>query len=154
MTDKAYVLAILKTYGRTAAEDLQNRAERMTATELNAEDYLIPGFRAACERANMLDRKVGFVCRSTAGRVVRLLQPYDSTIYPQEPEELAAHWGFAWSTDPVKARPFIAVSTSPYATGHCCTYDGRVWRSGQDGNIWAPGTPGVSWEDLGPAEPE
>ena len=43
----------------------------------------------------MLERKAGFVCRSTAGRVVRLLQPYDSTIYnTQEPEELEAQWGF------------------------------------------------------------
>ena len=98
---------------------------------------------------NMLERKAGFVCRSTAGRVVRLLQPYDSTIYTDEPEELPAQWGFAWSTDPAKALPFIAVSTSPYMTGDCCTYDGHVWRSGQDNNVWEPGSVGVKWEDLG-----
>ena len=32
----------------------------------------------------------GFVCKSSAGRVVRLLQPYDSNIYTGEPEELPA----------------------------------------------------------------
>ena len=66
-----------------------------------------------------------------------------------EPEDLPAQWGFAWSTDPDKALPFIAVSTSPYMTGDCCTYEGHVWRSGQDGNVWEPGSVGVKWEDLG-----
>ena len=85
--------------------------------------------------------------------MVRLLQPYDSTIYTQEPEELPAQWGFVWSTDPAYALPFIAMSTSPYNTGACCTHEGHVWRSGQDGNVWAPGSVGVNWEDLGEVAP-
>ena len=113
----------------------------------------------------MLEREAGFVCRSTAGRVVRLLQPYDSTIYTQEPEELPAQWGFAWSTDPAKALPFLALAESPYNTEYCCTYpvneegepdpDGtatHAFRSGQDGNVWAPGTVNIKWEDLGAVE--
>ena len=68
-----------------------------------AEEY-IPDFQAARTAKNMLERKAGqkdgFVCWSSAGRVVRLLQVYDSEIYPQEPEELPAQWGFVWSTDP------------------------------------------------------
>lgn len=153
MTDKEYVLTMMQTYGKAAAADLQGRAADMTGTEINAEDYLIPSFVEAVARVNMLERPAGqrdgFVCRSSAGRVVRLLQVYDSTVYTQEPEELAAQWGFVWSQDPAKARPFIALSTSPYATGDCCTHAGHVWRSGQDGNVWEPGTTGVKWEDLG-----
>ena len=107
---------------------------------------------------NMLERKAGqqdgFVCRSTAGRVVRLTQNYDSNTYPQEPEELPAQWRFVWSTDPTKALPFIELATSPYNIGDCCTYDGHVWRSGQDNNTWAPGTVGVKWDDLGKLEIE
>ena len=34
-------------------------------------------------------------------------------------------------------------------TGDCCTYDGHVWRSGQDNNVWEPRSVGVKWEDLG-----
>ena len=34
-------------------------------------------------------------------------------------------------------------------TGDCCTYDGHVWRSGQDNNVWEPGSVGVKWEKLG-----
>ena len=70
----------------------------------------------------------------------------------QEPEDLPAQWGFQWSTDPKKALPFIALSTSPYAKDDCCTHDGHVWRSGQDNNVWAPGTAGAKWNDLGEIE--
>ena len=149
MTDKDLVLDTMRRYGKAAARAVQEQADSLTGTELNGEADYIPDFAAARERMNMLERPVGFVCKSTAGRVVKLLQVYDSTVYTQEPEELSAQWGFVWSTDPAHALPFIALSTSPYNTGDCCTHEGRVWRSGQDGNVWAPGTVGVSWEDLG-----
>lgn len=146
MTDKEYVLETMKRSGKLAAQAVQEKADTMTGTELNAEDSYIPSFQAAKARKNMLERPVGFVCKSSAGRVVKLLQPYDSNTFPAEPEELPAQWGFVWSTDPAKARPFIALSTSPYNRGECCSHEGQVWRSGQDGNVWAPGTPGVAWE--------
>ena len=149
MTDRELVLDTMRRYGKTAARAVQDKSSDMTGTELNGEADYIPAFAAACERMNMLERPVGFVCKSTAGRVVKLLQVYDSTVYTQEPEELSAQWGFVWSTDPAHALPFLALSTSPYNRGDCCTHEGRVWRSGQDGNVWAPGTVGVSWEDLG-----
>ena len=149
MTDKEFVLQTMKEAGLARAQTLQAQAPDMTGTELYAAEDFIPDFQAACALKNMLERTAGFVCRSSAGRVVKLLQPYDSSIYTQEPEELPAQWGFQWSTDPVKALPFVAMSTSPYMTGDCCTYEGHVWRSGQDNNVWAPGTVNVKWEDLG-----
>ena len=148
MTSKERVLERERQRGRAAAREVQSKAPDMNGTELYAVDDRIPDFKAACAKMNMLDRLPGFVCKSSAGRVVRLLQRYDSTIYTQEPEELPAQWGFVWSTDPAKALPFIALSTSPYNTGDCCTHDGKTWRSGQDGNVWAPGTIGVKWEEV------
>lgn len=144
--------AIMYEEGRRQALEIQERSSGMTGTELNAADDRIPRFAEAVKLKNMLDRPVGFVCKSTAGRVVRLLQNYDSSIFTGEPEELPAQFGFVWSDDPAKARPFVAISTSPYMTGNCCTYDGHVWRSGQDGNTWAPGTINIKWEDLGAIE--
>lgn len=132
--------------GRADAIDLQERAPEMSGTELNAEDEKIPSFTAAVANANMLTRSPGFVCRSTAGRVVKLLQVYDSTIYTQEPEDIPAQWGFQWSTDPEKALPFIALSTSPYMTGDCCTEDGKTYRSKIDNNVWAPSAYAQGWE--------
>lgn len=131
--------------GRRDALDLQERSKAMTGTEINAEDDKIPSFRESVKVMNMLNRPVGFVCRSSAGRVVKLLQPYDSSIFTQEPEELTAQFGFVWSHDPAKARPFVALSTSPYNTGDCCSEEGRVFRSAMDGNVWAPSAYPAGW---------
>lgn len=156
MTDMEYVLDTMRRFGKVAAQSLQDRSSTMDGTQLYAEEEYIPSFVAAVAKQNMLTRKAGetdgFICKSSAGRVVRLIQNYDSETYTQEPEELPAQWRFVWSKDPQKALPFISLATSPYATGDCCTYEGHVWRSGQDVNTWAPGTVGVSWEDLGPVK--
>lgn len=146
MTNREYVLETLKRSGKLAAQAVQERAGEMTGTELNAEAAYIPTFAAACRNANMLNRPVGFVCRSAAGRVVRLLQVYDSSIYTQEPEELPAQWGFVWSRNPAHALPFVALSTSPYSTGDCCTEDGTVYRSVIDNNVWKPSEYPQGWE--------
>ena len=143
--------------GKADAADLQGRSSTMTGTQLYAEEEKIPDFQAAKAVMNMLQRPVGFVCKSTAGRVVKLLQVYDSNTYPQEPEELAAQWGFVWSKDPRKALPFIALSTSPYGKGECCTEGGKVYRSTIDNNVWAPSAYPQGWEEVsiddGPIEP-
>ena len=153
MTDKEFVLNTMQQAGLNQAQALQARAPEMTGTELYAQEDYIPDFQAA---KNMLERPAGqengFVCRSTAGRVVRLIQAYDSNTYPQEPEELPAQWRFVWSTDPAKALPFVALSTSPYATGDCCTESGHVWRSKIDNNVWAPSGYPQGWTDLGTVE--
>ncbi len=146
MTERELILDTMRRMGKTIATAVQEKAEGMTGTELNAEDSYIPGFRAACAKMNMLERPVGFVCKSTAGRVVKLLQPYDSTVYTQEPEELPAQYGFVWSTDPEKALPFVALSTSPYNKGECCTDEGKTYRSKMDGNVWKPSDYPDGWE--------
>lgn len=146
MTNKELVLDTLRRAGKTAALALQEHSAEMTGTELNAESMYIPSFVAASAKMNMLERPVGFVCKSSAGRVVRLLQSYDSTIYTAEPEELPAQWGFVWSTDPAKALPFIALSTSPYMIGECCTEGGVTYRSKLDNNVWRPSEYPAGWE--------
>ena len=64
------MMETIKHMARLAAQTVQEQAETMTGTELNAEDRFIPDFQTACEKENMLNRPVGFVCKSTAGRVV------------------------------------------------------------------------------------
>lgn len=145
-------LEAMKAKGLADAADLQERSPSMDGTALYAEEDKIPDFAEAVKVKNMLERKAGqkdgFVCRSTAGRVVRLLQVYDSEIYLQEPEELPAQWGFVWSTDPDKALPFLSLSTSPYAKGDCCTAGGKTWRSKIDTNTWSPETNPEFWEEV------
>ena len=150
MTDREFVLDAMRKSGKAVAESLQTDAANMTGTELYAAEDYIPDFAAAVAKKNMLERKAGmtdgFVCRSSAGRVVRLIQNYDSSIYTQEPEDLPAQWGFMWSMDPEKALPFIAISTSPYMTADCCTENDTVYRSTIDNNVWAPSAYPQGWE--------
>ena len=146
MTNKDIVLEVLKRYAVDRAVDIQNVAAEMTGTELYANEAFIPDFAAACALKNMLDRTAGFVCKSPSGRVVRLIQPYDSTIYTEDPEQLIAQWGFVWSNDPAKALPFIALATSPYMKDNCCTENGNIYRSKGDNNVHAPSEWPQGWE--------
>ena len=145
-TNKELVLETMKRSGLLIAKSVQEKAPNMTGTELNEESDYIPSFVSACLKKNMLERPVGFVCKSSAGRVVKLLQVYDSTIYTAEPEELPAQWGFVWSDNPAHALPFVALSTSPYMKGNCCTQDGQIYRSLIDNNVYSPKEYAAGWE--------
>lgn len=146
MTNKELVLDTMKRSGKLVAQSVQTRSSEMTGTELNAEFNYIPDFTTACKKMNMLNRPVGFVCKSSAGRIVKLLQVYDSNVYTNEPEELPAQWGFVWSDNPEHAKPFVAISTSPYMRGNCCTENGITYRSTIDNNVYAPSAYPNGWE--------
>ena len=141
MTSREYVLDMMQRVALAAAQSLQSRATELTGTEVYAEQSLqsraagLTGTEVYAEQSAVpdfdpekqyLNYKAGFVCRSPSGRMVRLLQPYDSTVYTQTPEELPAQWGFYWSQNPEDALPFVSMSTSPYMTGDCCTENGVV----------------------------
>lgn len=140
------MIETIKHMAKLAAQAVQDKSSTMTGTELNAEDKFIPDFQTAKARMNMLERKAGFVCKSSAGRVVKLLQPYDSDIYTGEPEELPAQWGFVWSDDPAKTKDFISLSTSPFMKGNCCLWEGVAYRSTIDNNVWSPADYPDGWE--------
>jgi len=161
MTDKQFTLDIMRSYGKQRAQEVQDASATASGTELNAQDGYIPDFQAAKAKMNMLDRHAGltdgFVCKSSEGRVVRLLQKYDSTVYAGEPETLPAQWGFVWSQDPAKAKPFIAISTSPYMTGDCCSVETtddtgnastRVFRSKIENNVYSPFDYPDGWDEI------
>lgn len=148
MTSRERVLKREYDRGRLAAMEVQERSPDMNGTELYAVDDRIPQFKEAVKKQNMLTRKVGFVCKSSAGRVVRLIQPYDSGVYTAEPEELPAQYGFVWSDDPAKALPFVAIATSPYMRGNCCTENDVIYRSKIDNNVHAPSAYPDGWEEV------
>ena len=146
-------MGVMRSQGRADAQDIQTRSPDMDGTALYAEEQKIPDFQAAKAKANMSTRKAGekdgFVCRSSSGRVVRLIQTYDSDTYPAEPEELPAQWRFVWSKNPVDALPFVELATSPYAIGDCCLNNaGEPRRSTIDNNTWSPDTNPEYWEDA------
>lgn len=140
---------IMKAQGQADALELQAKAPEMSGTEINADSGKLPLFSNAVKVKNMLDRPIGFVCVSDAGRAVKLLQPYDSNTFTQQPEDLSAQWGFYWSTDPKKARPFVAISTSPYNIDDCCTEGTGVYASTINGNVFAPSDYPAGWRYVG-----
>lgn len=150
MTNKDYVIDAMYARGRELALGVQKEASTLTGTELNDKDDYIPLFTESIKIKNMLNREVGFVCRSSAGRVVKLLQVYNSDIYTNEPEELPAQWGFVWSQNPEKAKPFIALSTSPYNKGDCCVdiNDNYIYKSLIDNNVFSPTDYPAGWEKI------
>lgn len=139
---------MFKILGKLIAEETQKKFSTIDSKEIPSYQSVCPSFEAAKEKLNMLNRPAGFVCISPDGRVVKLLQPYDSNIYPQNPEELPAQWGFLWSKDPEYAQPFIALSTSPYSKDDCCEFEGRVYRSTMDNNVWSPADYAQGWEEV------
>lgn len=150
MTNKELVLEAMRRQGKMIALLVQNNSSTMSGTEINSESDYIPNFVVARAKQNMLTRKAGqtdgFICKSSEGRIVRLLQPYDSDIYTGEPETLPAQWGFVWSNNPEHARPFVALSTSPYMKGNCCSENGIIYCSKIDNNVHAPSAYPQGWE--------
>lgn len=152
MTSRERVLKREYDRGRLAAQAVQEASPAMTGTELNAADDRIPRFSEAVKHKNMLDRRAGqedgFVCLSSAGRVVRLIQNYDSDVFTGEPEDLRAQFRFVWSQDPAKAKPFLSSSTSYYNKGDCClNAAGEPRRSKIDVNTFDPDANPQFWED-------
>ena len=89
MMNKTLVLEILRKYGNDVAKQLQKDAHDMTGTELYESDMFIPEFNPERQYLNF---PIGYVCKSAEGRLVKLIQPYDSTIFTSQPEELPAQW--------------------------------------------------------------
>lgn len=141
---------LLYEKGRDDALNFQTRAVDMPSAEMYKEEDKIPLWSEAVKVMNMLDRHAGisdgFVSKSPSGAIVRLLQNYDSDVYTQEPEELVAQYGFKWSTDPARAKPFISSSTSPYGVGECCIENDIVHRSKINNNVFAPSAYPQGWE--------
>lgn len=146
MTSKELVLETMKKYGITIAQDLQTDSDTMTGTEIIANDGFIPMFSTD---TNILGRPAGYLCQTEAGNTCKLLTPYDSDIYTGQPEEYPPMWGFKYSTDPDKAKDFLALSTSPYMVGDCAIgLDGVTYRSTIDNNVWEPSENTQYWEGV------
>ena len=155
-------LEAMRAKGAADAADFQQRSAEMDGTAMYAEEEKIPDFAEAVKVKNMNQRPWGqtngFVCRNSLEQVVRLVQPYDSDIYTQEPGDkaLAAHWRFVYSKDPKKAKPFLedtdVLSLYYYSEDECCIDAGFVWQSKLTPNTWRPTEYEAGWKKLGTIE--
>lgn len=144
------IITALERQGKTDAEELQSSAAGMTGTELNGASNKIPLFVESVKVKNMLERPAGeltgFLCISSARRVVRLRQNYDSNIYRGEPEEYPALWKWVWSKNPAHARPFIKSAENYYEEGDCCSWGLDIYASTYTGNTYSPEEYPAGWQ--------
>lgn len=150
MTNKEYVLDAMCRQGRAAAVALQERASGMTGTEMINEENYIPEFNPQKDYSGW---KAGSPV-TDEGQVWLLIIPHNAANYPDtRPSANRACWGLAHTTNPSKAKPWVASygTSGMYMTDEHCTYQNHLWRSRKDNNSYSPGAVGTSdfWEDLG-----
>lgn len=141
--------------GRADALSLSLRAPELTGTELIAEEVKVPAWS---KTADYSGEHVGIPV-ADEGQVWILIIPHRAADYEGRPSTLRALWGLAHTTDPAKAKPWVASygTSGLYMTGECCTYehpiDGLLHlnRSTVDNNAYPPYTLNAedNWEDLG-----
>lgn len=141
-----FVIKFIQKLARMLGEKYQTDAPTMTADEIYEDQEFFPAFNLQLH--NYLNKPAGYVCKSPSGNMVKLLQPYDSTIYTQNPEDLPAQWGFYWSSNPDYATEFIKLATSPYMKGNVCLFEGEIYRSTIDNNVHSPSEYAAGWEKV------
>lgn len=131
MSDKEYVLNILKEQGKTDAKMLRTRSPQMSGTELIEEEAKIPAFDPTKDYSGW---DAGNPV-TDEGQVWVLIQPHNAADYTGRPSSLRALWGLAHTKDPEKAKPWVDPygTSGMYMTDECYrSADGRVFRALQD----------------------
>lgn len=139
-------LDIMYQEGRRQALDLQERAPNLTGTEIIAEENKIPAFDPTKDYSEW---PVGAPV-ADEGQVWTLILPHNAANYEGRPSTLRALWGLSHTTDPAKAKPYVAPfgTSGLYMAGECCTENGGTYRSTQDDNRYAPSEYPQWWEGV------
>ena len=140
-------LDIMYQEGRRKVLSLQTRAVSMTGTEIIAEEQNVPLFNA--------DKDYSEWPMSSPviddGQVWLLIQPHNPAHYPGlRPAANRSCWGLAHTTDPAKAKPYVAPygTSGLYMIDECCTENGLVYRNMHDNNPYAPSEYPQWWEQT------
>lgn len=148
------IMEAMKSQGKADALALREASPDMTGTELISEERKVPPFDPTKDYSGW---PVGAPV-ADEGQVWTLLIPHNAASYVGRPSTLRALWGLAHTTDPAKAKPWVASygQSGLYMVGECCIYpqpDGttHVFRNLYDNNDYPPLTLNVEdrWEDLG-----
>lgn len=147
MDYKEYVLDKMKEVGLNSATLFQEKAPELDGTAIiDREDY-IPDFNPD------LHQYLNWVkgqCVRNNDQVWQLLQPYDSTVYKDHPENLRAQWSLCHTKNPLKAKPYVEPmgTSGVYMIDECCTENGKVYKSLIDNNVWTPSGYPAGWEEV------
>lgn len=144
MDYKEYVLEKMREVGLNSATLFQEKAPELDGTAIIDKEDNIPDFNP--ELHQYLNWNKGECVRDN-GQVWQLLQPYDSTVYKDHPENLRAQWSLCHTKDPLKAKPYVAPfgQSGMYMKDECCTESGKVYKSLIDNNVWTPSGYPAGW---------
>jgi hypothetical protein len=124
---KNLVIETLRRQGKASALTLREKASDMDGTQLIAEEDFIPDYDPKKDYSGW---KAGFPVRDE-GQVWLLLIPHNAAHYTGRPSGNRAMWGLAHTTDPKKAKPYVAPygTSGLYANGECMIWtDGETYR--------------------------
>ena len=148
MESKEYVLNKMREVGLNSAVEFQKQAPELDGTQIIDRENSIPDFNPDVHQ--YLNWAKGECVRDN-GQVWQLLQPYDSTVYKDHPENLRAQWSLCHTKDPAKAKPYVAPmgTSGMYMKDECCiASDGKVYKSLVDNNVWEPTGYPAGWEEV------
>ena len=140
--------------GLRNALTLREQAATLSGTEIIAQEDNIPAWSATKDYNRW---PIGAPVQDE-GQYWLLLIPHHAAHYTGRPVGLRALWGPAHTTDPKRAKPWVAPfgTSGLYKQDECCTYpipDGsmHVFRNRYENNEFPPLTMNVEsrWEDLG-----
>ena len=145
MDSKTLVLDLMRDLGRREAAALRETASTLTGTEIIAQERAVPPWDAQKDYTGC---PVGTPV-TDEGQVWTLIQPHNAANYQGRPSTLRALWGLAHTTDPAKAKPWVAPqgTSGMYMKGECyLAADGTVRRCLQDNCVWDADAMPSYWE--------
>lgn len=137
----------MKEKGADDALNLRGRAGTMDGTAIIAEESKVPDFDAQKDYSAC---PVGTPV-ADEGQVWKLIQPHNAANYQGRPSTLRALWGLCHTTDPAKAKAWVAPlgTSGMYMTGECYkASDGKVYRCKQDNCVYDVAALPSAWEDA------
>ncbi len=146
MESKTFVLEKMKEIGLKAATALQEQAPDLTETQIIDREADIPEFDPAAQYLNWTAKSV---VRDN-NQVWSLLQPYDSTVYTDHPENLRAQWGLCHTKNPKKAKSYVEPqgTSGMYMKDECCVQNDVIYVSTIDNNVWPPDQYPAGWKEY------
>lgn len=147
MKSKEFVLSKMKEIGLNSAIEFQKEAPNLNGTEIIDKKNSIPDFNP--ELHQYLNWTKG-TCVRDNGQVWQLIQPYDSAIYKDHPEDLRSQWSLCHTKDPAKAKPYVAPmgQSGMYMKDECCVENNKIFQSLIDNNVWSPLAYPAGWTEI------
>lgn len=137
----------MRRLGRADALALRSKANGMTGTEIIASEECIPAWDGSKDYSNW---PTGAPV-TDEGQVWTLIQPHNAANYEGRPSSLRALWGLCHTTNPAKAKPWIAPlgTSGMYMAGECyIDTNGTVWRCKQDNMVYDASALPNAWEEV------